>query len=98
MRGMHIFALCILHVTKVPAPKALLAWRSNCHLSCSRHNAYRLQECWQKSKRMQLLSALLSAIFQGELFNRDWEEGCPPDARCRHCGSDACAHACPTST
>ena len=62
-----------------------------------RHIAYRLQECWQKSRRMKVLSALLSAIFQGELFSRDWEEGCAADARCRHRGSDACAHACPTS-
>ena len=46
-----------------------------------RHNAYRLQECWQNSKRMQLLSDLLSAIFPGELFSRDWEEGCAADAR-----------------
>ena len=56
-----------------------------------------LQECWQNSKRVQSLSALLSAIYQEELFSRDWEEGCPADLRCRRRGSDARTCACPTS-
>lgn len=52
---------------------------------CRRTACGGVQDCQQNSRRLGLLSALLSAIFQRNLFSRSWECGNTADNRCGLC-------------
>lgn len=85
-RGLSIYHIGSLHTTSASSPLHFEMHIVCPFVVCGRRTACGgVQDCQQNSRRLGLLSALLSAIFQRNLFSSSWECGNTADTRCGLC-------------